>query len=100
MPTPSSVYTHCDELDHLPGKNRKNWIFESALICKTLKQNATVLQVGCANASRLIDLQRKRPDLHFLGIDIDEALLSDARRNIVETEMTIDSRFLRRLDPR
>lgn len=92
MPSTSSVYTHCDELDRLPVKNRENWLTESSLICELLKPNASVLQIGCANASRLIDLQRKRPNLHFLGIDIDEALLSDARRNIAKAEMTIGTK--------
>ncbi len=93
MPSPCSVYTHCDELERIPAKNRENWLLESALICKLLKPNATVLQIGCANASRLIDLQTKRPDIHSLGIDIEEKLLSDARENIAKAKMNIDTRL-------
>lgn len=93
MQDPASVYTHCDELDRLPAKNRENWLLESALICELLKPNATVLQVGCADGSRLIDLQSKRPDLHFLGIDIEEELLSDAQKKIAAAGMKIETRL-------
>ncbi len=93
MKPPASVYTHCDELDKLPVKNRKNWITESSLICTLLKPNASVLQVGCANGSRLIDLKQKRPDLHIVGIDIEEDLLSDARENAKNAAMNIETRL-------
>lgn len=93
MKPPASIYTHCDELGLLPAKNRENWMFESARITELLPQNATVLQVGCANGSRLIDLQKKRSDVHFLGIDIEEGLLSDARSSIEKEKMNIETRL-------
>lgn len=93
MQTPATVYTHCDELEQLPAENRDNWLQESAVISSLLKTNASVLQVGCANASRLIDLKTRRPDVRFLGIDIEEDLLKDARRNIEKAGLQLETRL-------
>lgn len=93
MKSPASIYTHCDELGNLPAENRKNWMMESALMCSLLKPNASVLQVGCANASRLIDLKTKRPDVSFVGIDIEGDLLKDARENITKAGMQLKTQL-------
>ncbi len=93
MKPPAFIYTHCDELDRLPAESRDNWITESALICSLLKPKATVLQVGCADASRLIDLKTKRPDVSFLGIDIEQDLLKVARENIAKADMQLETRL-------
>ena len=93
MKKPASVYTQYDKLDQLPVKNRDNWLQESALICSLLKANASLLQVGCANASRLIDLKTKRPDVRFLGIDIEEDLLKDAQENIAKAGLQVETRM-------
>lgn len=81
MPSADSVYIGCDELDNLPAINRENWLWELEWLAKHLPNNATVLQVGCMDGTRILRLLEKRPDLKITGLDIDEPLLDRAREH-------------------
>ncbi len=89
MPSPKDIYIHCDELEHLPPMCRKNWEEEIALLAKTLKQRATVLQVGCMDGTRILALFQARPDLQISGLDIDQPLLEKARENFQKANVTV-----------
>ena len=86
MPAANDVYIHCDKLNHLPALNRENWLWESAWLCEHVKPNATVLQVGSCEGSRLMDLTQKRPDLSFTGLEIDPALHTMALKRFEGTK--------------
>ena len=75
MTSAKNIYVHCDELEKIPALNKKNWLYEIELLKKELKLNATVLQVGCMDGTRIIALLKERPDLKITGLDIDKQLL-------------------------
>ncbi len=68
------IYIHCDQLEHLPALNRENWLWESAWLIENLKPNASVLQVGSCEGSRIVNVMKERPDLRITGIEIDPIL--------------------------
>lgn len=93
MPHPTSIYVHCDELENIPAINRENWNRETEITVRELKPGASVLQIGCMNAKRLIAIQRQRPDLRLTGIDIEPAFLEMARANIADASMQIETKL-------
>lgn len=82
MKNPASIYTHCDELEKLPEGNRQNWLHELKRLSALIPSNATVLQIGSMDATRIMRLLEKRPDLKMTGIEIDGELADLARKNI------------------
>jgi SAM-dependent methyltransferase len=85
MPSADDVYIHCDELDNIPQLSRENWEFEITLLTKKLSPDATVLQVGCMDGTRIIKLLRTRPDLKITGLDIEEGMAKRCRENLEKT---------------
>jgi len=82
MKPPASIYTHCDELEKLPEKHRLNWLRELERLNELLKKDATVLQVGSMDATRILCLLQKRPDLIMTGLEIDPDLAELSQKNI------------------
>ena len=74
MPKADEIYVHCDQLEKLPALNRENWLWESAWLIKNLEPNASVLQVGSCEGSRIVNIMKERPDLRITGIEIDPIL--------------------------
>jgi len=87
MPTPEE-YIHCDELGNLPGLNRENYYYEHNLLVQGLPQDAQLLQVGSMDGMRAVRLLAERPDLHFTGLELEEALVELARTNVLEAGAT------------
>ncbi|MEI8230059.1 MAG: class I SAM-dependent methyltransferase [Candidatus Peregrinibacteria bacterium] len=87
MPTPDQVYIHCDELQNLPPICRKNWETELDLLTKKLNPNATVLQVGSMDATRIIALLQRRNDLIITGLEIEESLVNLSRSNLAKANL-------------
>lgn len=82
MKPPSSIYTHCDELEHLPELFRCNWLWELDRLAGILPEKATALQVGSMDGTRILRLLEKRPDVRITGLEIDAALAERARENL------------------
>ncbi|MFH1586268.1 MAG: class I SAM-dependent methyltransferase [Candidatus Diapherotrites archaeon] len=82
MPSPNEVYIKCDELDNIPKPNKENWLFEIELLKKELSLNASVLQVGCMDGTRMIALLRARPDLKITGLDMEKGMVEASKRNL------------------
>ncbi len=78
-------YLNCDQLDQLPEINKQNWLFELDWLVKFLVQGATVLQVGCMDGVRIIELLKKRPDLNVTGLDIEPDFIKIAKENFQKT---------------
>lgn len=93
MHDPITIYTHCDELDALPSLNRENWLWETSYIASTLEKNATVLQVGSANGSRIVDLKTARPDLSIVGIDIEPNFITIAETLFEEKNISATTKL-------
>lgn len=51
-----------------------------ALLAKTLRQNARVLDLGCSLASTLLELHSRRSDLELVGIDSSAAMIELASK--------------------
>ena len=75
-------YSDFDELDNLPALNRENYIFETEFLAEHIPQKSKVLQVGSMDGIRAVRLLRIRLDIDFTGLDIDEDLTAEARRNV------------------
>ncbi len=82
MPSPNEVYVKCDELDNVPYPNKENWLFEIELLKKELSLNASVLQVGCMNGTRMIALLKARPDLKITGLDMEKDMIEASKINL------------------
>jgi SAM-dependent methyltransferase len=86
MPTPNDVYTKCDELENLPAQNRQNWLYEIELLRKEIPLNASVLQVGCMDGTRILKLLQERPDLHITGLEIESVFIPIAQAKIADAK--------------
>lgn len=75
----NSFYIHCDELNRIPKMNKDNWLTEIKLLSNDLFENSTVLQVGCMDGTRIVNLLRVRPDLKITGLDIEKKFLVIAK---------------------
>ncbi len=84
MPEPKNVYIKCDVLEDLPKLNRDNWLFEIKLLSKELSQNASILQVGSMDGTRIIKLLEARPDLKLTGIEIEAPLVELAKKKVTK----------------
>lgn len=82
--TVENALIKADELQLLPSGNRENYEFELEYLVDELPVGASILQVGSMDGVRAIRLMRRRPDLHFTGLDIDPSLVELARQNVVE----------------
>lgn len=71
-----------DKLDVLPKQNRVNWLFELKLLEREISKNASVLQVGCADATRMIAILERRPDLKITGLDIEKSFIPLAKKKL------------------
>lgn len=89
MAQPAETYIHCDELEKLPKDNRDNWEYELSLVCGLLPEAATVLQVGCMDGTRIRRLLSSRHDLRITGLDIEEDLLTIARKKCPDAEFVL-----------
>src|SRR3989344_5351986 len=78
----NSFYLNCDKLDNIPPLNKANWLFELDLQCKLMPQRATLLQVGCMDATRIIEILKVRSDLKVTGLDIEKDFLILAEKNL------------------
>jgi hypothetical protein len=85
-------YVHFDELDGLPGPNRRNYLFELDFFAKVLPEGASVLQVGSMDGARILRFIERRPDLEFTGLEIEKNLVVLARENI--RKAGLDVRFI------
>src|SRR5260221_8976999 len=54
---------------------------------KFASQAASIVDLGCGPATVLQKLAQRRPDLSLTGIDIDEAMLSIARRRLPQARL-------------
>ena len=72
-------YVECDVLEQLPKLHRDNYNFETEYLTQHLPRNATVLQVGCMDGTRILHLHQKRPDLKLSGLEIEHDLVITAR---------------------
>lgn len=66
--------------------------FKNALIIQAdIKSNSSVLDFGCGTATLTLMAKRHHPDARFTGIDVDENILSIAKKKIIasgaETEV-------------
>lgn len=87
MPSVENVYTKCDELENLPPQNRENWLYEIELLRKEIPLNASVLQVGCMDGTRILKLLRERPDLHITGLEIEPVFIPIAQAKIAHAKL-------------
>lgn len=78
----NAFYLNCDRLDKIPAINKQNWLFEFDLQRKLLPQNATVLQVGSMDATRIIEMLELRPDLRIIGLEIEKDFIALAKENL------------------
>ncbi|MBI2573745.1 methyltransferase domain-containing protein [Candidatus Woesearchaeota archaeon] len=72
-------YIECDVLEQLPTLHRDNYNFETEFLTSHLPQNASVLQVGCMDGTRLLRLHQQRPDLELSGLEIEQDLVLTAQ---------------------
>lgn len=86
----TDFYLNCDELDLIPAINKANWLFELDYICTRLPQGAKVLQVGCMNGVRIMEILKKRSDLQFTGLDIEKKFLDIAKDNFEKAGFVVD----------
>lgn len=49
---------------------------------------STVLEVGCGTGRNLIAVARRHPDARLYGLDISEAMLEQARRNVAQAGLS------------
>jgi ubiquinone/menaquinone biosynthesis C-methylase UbiE len=90
MPKATDVYVKCDELDNIPKPNRDNWLFEIEMLKKELSPNASVLQVGCMDGTRIIAILKERPDVRITGLDFEKEMISSSRKNIRRAGLKAD----------
>lgn len=85
MTNKDKIFINCDDLDNIPALHRQNYFFEHDYLVKTLKYNASVLQVGSMDGLRADRLLSARPDLEFTGLEIEENLVEIARKHTAES---------------
>ncbi|MBI4079628.1 methyltransferase domain-containing protein [Candidatus Kaiserbacteria bacterium] len=82
MSAVNAFYSNCDKLDNIPAINKQNWLFELDLQCKLLPRDATVLQVGSMDATRIIEILKLRPDVNITGLEIEKDFIALAKGNL------------------
>lgn len=78
----NDFYLHCDKLDNLPALNRENWLLELELQCNMLPEGASLLQIGCMDGTRIVEILNKRRDLKVTGLEIEKDFVALAEKNL------------------
>ncbi len=82
MAKPEEIYVNCDVLEKIPKIMQENWLFELDFLSKHLPKNATILQIGSMDGTRILRLLKIRPDLQITGLEIEQGFVTLARKNI------------------
>ncbi len=60
------------------------YLYHAAQICEILRENDTVVDLGCGPANQLAMVARLNPRTRFIGIDLSPAMLARARALVAE----------------
>lgn len=72
------------EAGRVDGVMAASYLFHSARISQTIAGCRTVLDLGCGPATQLAQIAELNPAVRFLGVDLSEVMLQDARCHIAK----------------
>ena len=70
------------EAGRIDGVMAAAYLFHSARISQTIQGCKSVVDLGCGPATQLAQIAQLNPDVQFVGVDLSEAMLSDARAHV------------------
>lgn len=78
-PEQVEAYAHGGRID---GVMSAGYLFHSANISAVITGCQTVVDLGCGPATQLGQIAELNPDAHFLGVDLSETMIENARAHI------------------
>lgn len=80
-PDKVAAYTHAGREDEVMAPV---YLFHAAQISEVVRAGDTVIDLGCGPATQLAMVARLNPDSHFIGLDLSDEMLQQARTHIAE----------------
>lgn len=84
-PDEVAAYAHAGRID---GVMSASYLFHTARVTQTLHGASTVLDLGCGPATQLVQIAQMNPGTRFVGIDLSEEMLDNARRHVASAGVT------------
>lgn len=78
-PEEVAAYAHAGRID---GVMASSYLFHTARITQALHGASEVLDLGCGPATQLAQIAQMNPATRFVGVDLSDAMLADARRHV------------------
>ncbi|HTD52271.1 MAG TPA: AarF/UbiB family protein [Thermoanaerobaculia bacterium] len=87
MDDPAAVQAFSDA-GRVDGPMAAYYIFHTARASQTIAGCRTVLDLGCGPATQLAQIAELNPDVSFLGVDLSDEMLAQARAYVAERRLT------------
>ena len=87
MDDPEQVAAYA-EAGRIDGVMAASYLFHTARISQVIQGCRKVVDLGCGPATQLCQVARFNPDTEFLGLDLSDDMLADARRHAAELGLT------------